>query len=130
MVENIDYNDIHIEHNVDESKISDGDFNEEKNKEQAQTIRQEREEAKRKQGEEAESLFQQNFPDEASTIEHLWELASKNDIDKNRKKHIGTRYLTDIFEHLWELVSKNDIEWLWKYLWLNLDIELINLVKK
>ena len=30
MVENIDYNDIHIEHNVDESKIPDGDFKEKK----------------------------------------------------------------------------------------------------
>jgi hypothetical protein len=67
MVENIDNNIDNI-HKIKKSETPNKDFDEEKNIEQSQAIIQEREEAKREQEEEAGRLFQQNFPDEASTI--------------------------------------------------------------
>jgi hypothetical protein len=67
MVENIG-NNIDDKYEIDKSKTPDKDFDEEKNIEQGQAITHERNKAKREQEEEAGRLFQQNFPDEASTI--------------------------------------------------------------
>ena len=66
MIENIDNVDNRIDgkHKVDEPKILDKGFYEE----QIQEITQERKEEKVEQKKEAERLFQQNFPDETSTI--------------------------------------------------------------
>ncbi|MBR4633472.1 hypothetical protein IKO50_00460 [bacterium] len=66
MVENIDNNIDNI-HKIKKSETPNKDFDEEKNIEQSQAIIQEREEAKRKQREEAERLVQRNF-DNANPI--------------------------------------------------------------
>jgi len=119
MVENIDNNIDNI-HKIKKSETPNKDFDEEKNIEQSQAIIQEREEAKREQEEEAGRLFQQNFPDEASTINgNIESQPIKNESQWDDKKEI---------KHVEELVSKNNIEWIYKYLWL--DIESINTIKQ
>lgn len=119
MVENIG-NNIDDKHEIDKSKTPDKDFDEEKNIEQGQAITHERNKAKREQEEEAGRLFQQNFPDEASTISgNIESQPIKNESQWDDKKEI---------KHVEELVSKNNIEWIYKYLWL--DIESINTIKK
>ena len=67
MVENIG-NNIDDKHEIDKFETPDKDFDEEKNQKEIQLLRQENKEAKRKQEEKAKMLFQQNFQNNANTI--------------------------------------------------------------
>ena len=118
MVENIDNNVDNI-HKIKKSETPDKNSDEEKNIEQSQAITQEREEAKRKQREEAERLVQRNFDNANPINENIKPQQIEEESQWDNKKEI---------KHVEELVTKNNIEWIYKYLWL--DIESINTIKQ
>jgi len=118
MVENIDNNIDNI-HKIKKSETPNKDFDEEKNIEQSQAIIQEREEAKRKQREEAERLVQRNFDNANPINENIKPQQIEEESQWDNKKEI---------KHVEELVTKNNIEWIYKYLWL--DMESINTIKQ
>ena len=120
MVENID-NNIDDKHEIDKFETPDKDFDEEKNQKEIQLLRQENKEAKRKQEEKAKMLFQQNFQNNTNTI-------NGNIKPQQTEKESQWDEKDKEINYVEELVSKNNIEWIYKYLWL--DIESINTIKK
>ena len=117
MIENID--NIDNIHKIKKSETPDKDFDEEKNQKEIQLLRQENKEAKRKQEEKAERLVQQNFDNASPINENIKPQQIEEESRWDNKKEI---------KYVEELVLKNNIEWIYKYLWL--DIESINTIKQ
>ena len=117
MIENID--NIDNIHKIKKSETPDKDFDEEKNQKEIQLLRQENKEEKRKQEEKAERLVQQNFDNASPINENIKPQQIEEESRWDNKKEI---------KYVEELVLKNNIEWIYKYLWL--DIESINTIKQ